>query len=264
MNTFQSNNVINPFNIFKRKTQSTPICDVKDLQIKNSQKGIQTSCADTFTKSLPKLEEELIPLENKNSYNKVREDLKEIHKRRMKIYGSKETRKPPKNVSKEEYNAINLIQLEMSEYFSTQKKLRAGEELTKKEEKFCEEVIKGMRKTEEEKTVWRNISAYPGFIDSINSGEINLLGFTSTASEYTDFFDFWELLDIKNVNGKRYTQLPYMLKINLPIGTPILDCNATYKGKGTRLPEEVVILPASCKVKNIDVENRVIELDYNK
>ena len=152
----------------------------------------------------------------------------------------------------------------MNEYFSVQKKLRKGETLTPKEEKFCEEVIKGMRKTEEEKTVWRTVSPYPGFIDAINSGEIDLLGFTSTATEYSDFFDFLESIDIKNVNGKRYGQLPYMLKINLPTGTPILDCNAIYKGKGTRMSEETVILPASCKVKDIDIENRIIELDYNK
>ncbi len=216
---------------------------------------------DAFTRTNRGFKIESVALDNMEEYRDQLAKIGQSHKARMVKYGNTSTIKPRK-VSKEEFEAMNLIQYELDGYTTVQTKLRTNQPLTKKEEEFCEKVLKGTRPTEEDRTVWRMVGPYEGFEEAINSGEYDLTGFISTNSTYDDFFEFWGGPKIKKINGKRYAQKPYMLKINLPKGTPILDCNATCNGKRTRMNSEVVLLPGRCKVGKIDNEHDVIELFY--
>jgi len=219
---------------------------------------------DVFKKSLEKISSSPIPIANLDEYRSCTSNALENHKKRLAKYSQNITRTAPRSVTKDEFNAMKLIQYEMDAYTEVQKKLRNGGTLTKAEEQFCKNVLKGMRKTDKDITLWRSILPYAGFDDAVNSGKLNMLGFTSTCRDYNDFFDFWGGPKLISVNKKPHVQQPYFLKINVPKGTSILDCNATYKGKVTRMTDEVILLPSQCDVINVDNSLNVIELLLNQ
>lgn len=221
---------------------------------------------DVFQKSLPKIEDELTLAINEKSPFEARMKAsavaKEEHKKRKEKYGSEFATPRRKIFSRSEMKAIYSIQYEWDGYNSSVKKMRANEPLNENEIKFCKKVLKYMRPSDKDMVLWRSVWPYDGFFESVNNGKIKLDGFISTNACYDDFFDFWGGPREIEKDGEKYIQKSYFLKIKVPKGTPMLDCNARFFRNYPRLSSEVVLLPSVCKVEDIDVENRVITLVY--
>lgn len=223
---------------------------------------------DVFCKNLPKLEEELIEIEDLSISRRALIDAAykhktEEHPKRIEKYGSNLIN-PPREVSEEEFDAINAVQYCHTSYTAVQKKLRNHKALNEEEKKSFEKILNAMQPTKEEMIVWRSLTSYEGFIDSINKGYLDLEGFSSTSACFDDFFAFWGGPGFEVKDNKTYLKNSYFLKIIIPKNTPILDCNATYGKLSTRLPQEIVLLPAHCTVQDIDIENKVITLLYKE
>lgn len=191
---------------------------------------------------------------------------KSRHAKRMAIYGT-DSNAEPRVVTKSQIEAIDAIQFEMGEYFSVQEKLRTGQSLNKAEQNFYDKILEAITPTESERTLWRSISVYDGLLEEVQSGVIAAKGFSSTASQYDDFFDFWKSTDTQQVEDGFIITEGYMLKITVPEGTPILDCNAKYtpllgKTRYTRFPGEVVLPEGKYVVKSIDTDLHVIEVGF--
>lgn len=188
------------------------------------------------------------------------------HSKRMEVYGS-DVKTEPKVVTKAQIQAIDDIQFERGEYFNVQKKLRAGEPLSRAEQSFYDDIISAMTPTESERTLWRAISKYDGFLEEVQSGKIEAKGFSSTASKYDDFFDFWKSTKTEQSSSGYEITEGYMLKIHVPEKTPLLDCNAKYtpflgETRGSRFSGEVILPEGKMIVKSIDTELHVIEVEF--
>jgi len=192
---------------------------------------------------------------------------KELHAKRLAKYGSPDFKLPePKVVSRSEYKAAYDVQNEMGEYYSLQEKMRAGKPLNNAEQSFYDRITGEMKPTKESITLWRSINVYPGFEEEIRSGKLHLHGLTSTCAEYGNFFAFWGHFIPEEQNDGITISPNYILKINVPKGYPILDCNIVRKGilgkkHYTRIRSEVVLPDCEVKVTNIDDELNVIEVE---
>ena len=168
---------------------------------------------------------------------------------------------------KEKIKAIRAVQFEESEYNHVQDKLRKNIPLNEKEQDFYYFILDSMEDTESSRVLWRNVAPYDGFVEQIRQGELDFKGLSSTASNYTDFFDFWQCADVGVVGKKLQVQESYMLKINVKKGTPVLDCSAIHK-RAFRKPiyprmyGEVVLPEGKGIVKSIDNDLRIIEVDF--
>ena len=218
---------------------------------------------DTFTKTSKKFKVKEFVIKSTSDRDKLFAEISDTNKKRTLKYGTNCSTIPTREVSKREFEAMKQVQYELGEYCNAQKKLRKGQELSNKEKAFCINILKSAKPIDENRTVWRIVNAHDGFEEQINGKEYNLLGFSSCMSSYDEnFSEFWGNLKYSVKNGERYCTKPYFLKINLPKGTPVLDCNATYKGKHTRMANEVILMPGKCLVGDINEEFSVIELFY--
>ena len=192
---------------------------------------------------------------------------KELHAKRMEAFGSEGESPSPRLVSKSQFNAMYNIQYEMGEYHNVQAKLKSGQELNTSEQRFFDSVMEAMEPITSERTLWRSIKNFEGLEEQIRSGKISANLFSSTAAEYTDFYDFWTNEHLGyDENGVVITE-GCMLKINVPEGTPILDCNAVYnpfigKKQYTRMRGEVVLPPGEYVIRNYDPELKIFEVDF--
>ena len=182
------------------------------------------------------------------------------HSDRMTKYGSKEYPPSPREVSKDEFKAMLDVQYERDEYSGVQNKLRKNLPLTQKEEKFLSFILSQMKPIEKDTVFWRAVGIYDGFEEQVENGIMRFDGLTSTASQYNDFFYFWYPESIVKKNNKRAFLEGYMLKINAPAGTKVLDCNAVHKKQHTRMSGEVILPPSLWQVDSIDNDLKVIEL----
>ncbi len=192
---------------------------------------------------------------------------KELHARRMKAYGTTEDLPVPSEVKKSQYQAMFDIQYETGEYFAVMDKLRKGLPLNKAEQRFFDAILKAMEPTTSKRTLWRSIGFYDGLEEQIRKGKIVEKAFSSTASKYSDFYDFWRSEKIKSNNNGIEVLDGCMLKINITENTPILDCNAIYKpcfGKPqyTRMRGEVVLPPGEFIIKGYDPKLKILEVDF--
>lgn len=236
--------------------------NISDVQITNS------SVPQKSNLDLSNFEFKQHNYANNEDYRKNYLPIKrELHAKRMEAFGSEEELPPPKSVSKSQINAMYNIQCEMGEYFKAREKLRAGEALNDAEQRFVDSVMEAMTPTTAERTVWRSIESYDGLVEQIRTGKISEDFFSSTASEYSDFYDFWTNEHRGyDENGIVITE-GCMLKINVLEGTPILDCNAVYepfigKKQYTRMRGEVVLPPGDYVIRNYDPELKIFEVDF--
>ena len=218
---------------------------------------------DQFVKSSPKVKftkkviEDLTP-EKHRLHN---QQLSIQHEKRLKKFFT-EDKLVPKEVDEKTFQLLYDIQYESSEYSGVLKKLRKGEVLTDAEQKFLEDAKKLAKPCSEDTILWRSLTPYDGFEDEINNGVHNLNSLTSTNKFYDEFFSFWSRIGIHSKGEKFYGVKPVYLKIKVPKGTPVLDCNATHMGKNLRMNSETVLLPGKCSVDSIDNELDVIEMTY--
>ncbi len=182
------------------------------------------------------------------------------HIDRMKKYDQNQEDIPPREVSEKEFKAINNVQYEEDEYSSIQDKLKKHIPLSSKEEIFLSFIISQMKPAEDNRVLWRAIGIYDGFEEQIKNGILKFDCLTSTNSRYDDFFDFWRPSSFEKRGDTTVIKEGYILKINVPKGTKLLDCNAVYKNKGTRMRSEVVLPPSIWHVDSIDKDLNVIEL----
>ena len=185
---------------------------------------------------------------------------KERHNKRMMKYGLCKTHNEPRKVSKAEYKAILDVQYEQDKYSLVQKKLKKHLPLSDSEEKFLSFIISQMKPAENSRVLWRAVGVYDGFEEQIRNGVLKFDCLTSTNSNYDDFFDYWYPKSYVEKNDRLYIKEGYMLKINVPRGIKLLDCNAICKKKYTRMNSEVVLPPSKWKVDSIDDDLKVIEL----
>lgn len=223
--------------------------------------------AKIIKKCFPDFEVKTQYFKNYQEYiEKVSPIQKVRHQKRMELFASK-IKPEPRIVSKKQMKAIDMIQWEMGEYCKVQTKLKEGLPLNETEEKFLKFITESMEKTAEPKTLWRFVTPYESFCEQIKTGEIKFNGMSSTASQYTDFFGFWESCNKKIIDGKLAIQEGYMFKINVKPGTPILDCNAIRKppiGKThfPRMSDEVILPEGKGLVQKIDEDLKIIEVDF--
>ncbi len=184
---------------------------------------------------------------------------KKRHADRMAKYGSEEIL-PAREVSKGEYNAMLDVQWERGEYLNVQEKLKKHLPLTPKEEKFVVSILSQMKPVKEDTVLWRAVGIYDGFEEQVKNGKMSFDALTSTCSKYNDFFDFWFPEEHIEKDDKMIAKEGYMLKINVPAGTKVLDCNAVYRNKGTRMRGEVILPPSLWKIDSIDNDLKVLEL----
>ncbi len=182
------------------------------------------------------------------------------HKDRMAKYGTKEKLPPAREVTKKEFQAMNDVQYELGEYINLQKKLKENKPLNEKEEKFLVSVLNQMKPAEKNTVLWRAVGIYDGFEEQIKNGIMKLDCLSSTNAKYDDFFDFWKPSSYIKKDNKTVEKEGYILKFNVPKGTKMLDCNATYKNTYTRMPSEVILPPSLWQVDSIDNDLKVIEL----
>lgn len=182
------------------------------------------------------------------------------HKDRMAKYGSKEALPPAREVSKQEFQAMKDVQYELGEYDEVQKKLKENKPLNEKEEKFLVSILNQMKPSENSRILWRSVGIYDGFEEQIKNGIMRLDCITSTNARYNDFFDFFKPSSYIKKDNMSVKKEGYILKFNVPKGTKMLDCNATYKKKYTRMASEVVLPPSLWQVNSIDNDLKVIEL----
>jgi len=184
---------------------------------------------------------------------------KKRHSDRMAKYGNEEC-PPAKEVPKSEYKAILDVQYERDEYLDVQEKLKKHLPLTPNEEKFVAFILSQMKPVKEDTVLWRAVGIYDGFEEQVKDGKMRFDALTSTCSQYNDFFDFWYPEEHIEVDDRIIAKEGYMLKINIPAGTKVLDCNAVHKGQGTRMRGEVILPPSLWQVDSIDNDLKVIEL----
>lgn len=192
---------------------------------------------------------------------------KELHTRRMKVYGTTEKLPAPRLVSSSQYKAMCDIQDERGEYSSVKKKLHNGLPLNETERCFVDATIEAMEPTMSKRTLWRSIHPFDGLEEQIRKGKIVEKSFSSTCTVYSDFYGYWPCEEIEsNGNGIEAVE-ECMLKINIAENTPILDCNAAYKpdfGKiqYTRMSGEVILPPGEFIVKGYDAKLKILEVDF--
>lgn len=228
--------------------------------------------SDSFEYSIPesvknfKVKNKYYKNHNHDSDHILFEDYDVIHKKRLARFKDDTPMPERRYVGRAEYKAMFDIQFEAGEYFDVKAKMRKGEPLNKKEQKFYNRILKSMTKTDKKQILWRMVSPYNGFEEEIKSGKYHLKGLISTSSKYDEFFKFFNCdRFIKDKNGLN-VQPSYILKINVPEGTPVLDCNAYTKNifgqkRYTKMAKEVVLPDSHCIVRNVDNELNVIEMD---
>lgn len=253
----------NPIKIANSKILPLP-CDKFDKANKTDIAGV----IEQSVKKFPNFKPEERLYSNMDEYLKKSPTLQKTrHEKRMKLFASFSERTEPRLATKQQKKAADMIQHELGEYFRVQTKLRNGDKLNSEEQIFYDFIKSAMEETKTEKTVWRYVRPYDGFVEQIREGQINFNGFSSTLSGYTDFFDFWGSPVKKIVGNKIQVTDGYMLKINLKPGTPILDCNLVHKPlvgktKLTFISDEVVLPEGKGFVKGINEALKVIDIDF--
>lgn len=192
---------------------------------------------------------------------------KELHTRRMEVYGTTECLPEPREVKKSQYQAMFNIQNETGNYSIVKDKLRKGLALNKAEKRFFDATMEAMEPTTSKRTLWRSIDFFEGLEEQIRKGKFVEEFFSSTSSQYSDFYGYWPGEEIKpNGNGLEAIE-GCMLKINIAENTPILDCNAIYKPsvgetQRTRMRGEVVLPPGEYIIKGYDSKLKILEVDF--
>lgn len=238
-------------------------------------KGIISDAAKTVKKRMPDLpDDKFVRTTPKfNFVKKVIDDLTPekhrihnqeqdiLHQKRLQKFFKKEEL-IPEEVDKKTFQLLHDIQFESSEYTGVVHKLRKGEALTLGEKKFLADAKKLAKPCKEDTVLWRCITPYDGFEEEINNGIHNFNTLTSTSKFYDEFFAYWSRIGVHAKGEKFYGVKPVYLKIKVPKGTPVLDCNAKHNGEYLRMKAETVLLPGKCSVDSIDEALDVIEMTY--
>lgn len=219
--------------------------------------------ADEFVRSKPKFNfskkiiDDLTPEKHRLHCKQV--DIQ--HEKRLQKFAT-DTELTPKEVDKDTFQVLYDIQYESKDYLNVKDKLRQNEKLTASEQSFLDRAKQHAVPCKDDTVLWRCLTPYDGFDEEINNGFHTMSTLSSTNKFYNEFFSIWGKLGIHSKGDKFYGVKPVYLKIKVPKGTPVLDCNATHMGRNLRMNSETVLLPGKCTVDNIDDALDVIEMTY--
>lgn len=249
-----------------KSIQQSKSLDSKDIFIKS-----KTSTPKTSIEANPSLEKfKLVRYKYANLDEYVAKHVlirKELHTRRMEVYGTTEKLPAPRLVSSSQYQAMFNIQNETGNYSIVKDKLRKGLLLNETEQRFFDSILEAMEPTTSKRTLWRSIDSFDGLEEQIRKGKIVEDAFSSTSSQYSDFYGYWPREEVNSKSNCIEVLDGCMLKINIVENTPILDCNAIYKpniGKTqqTRMRGEVVLPPGEYIIKGYDSKLKILEVDF--
>jgi len=220
--------------------------------------------ADTFERSssLPKLKvAECTGVYYGKEYKELVDQCEKLHEKRLAKYGTNDDLPEPENATKNKYKAVQWIQEELGSYYEISNKLKKGIPLNSKEKSEFNFILSQMEKAEEDRTLWRLVVPYDGFVEQINSGKLDLNLLNSTNAKYDGFMGWWNHPGkIGNADGVSKFCAPVILKINVKKGTKLLDCNIKHGKDFVRMRSEVVLPPSKARVDNIDNDLGVVEL----
>lgn len=224
-----------------------------------SNRAINNECLDFISSkshSLPHSN-----LSQRDLYLKVKNKLQEMIKIRDSKYGST-LNTPLRNATLEERSVINIIQCEEGAYNSLNDKLKLGKPLTKEEKILFKRIKDAMSPLKEDKILWRSISEYPELREEVSQGILRFPHITSCTNHYdSKFFRMWSQLEpVYDESSGELSKIlePLMLKIKVPKGTKVLQCNI----ENARYCKEVCLAPGKAKIIGLDKNAGVIEVEY--